>query len=191
MRALRRFEANITLLGGVPSQGGERPATMSVRLAAGTYWALDTTPRTLDPAKILTFEVAGKSVGGTLGGHVIRATGEHRWGKSSPRIPTSGRILFRNPSEAPHFLQVVKLARGKTVKDFRAWVQQVKQGNETQPPLNFRHSVDTGVISTGRSMSFRYRLPAGRYMLLCWWPDSDMGGAPHAILGMYRGLRIG
>ncbi|HSE09775.1 MAG TPA: hypothetical protein VLB29_14010 [Nocardioidaceae bacterium] len=190
LRALRRFEANMTLLGGMPTTA-KKSATMSVKLAEGTYWALDTMPRRLDPAKILEFTVAGESVGGRLSGHVIRATGEHKWGKASPRIPTRGRIVFRNPSSAPHFIAIVKLARGKTMKDFRAWINEQKQGNQSPPPVNFNVTLDTGVITTGQSMAFKYRLPRGRYVLTCWWPDSNMGGMPHALMGMYRGLRVG
>ena len=190
MKALRRFEANVTLLGGMSSTS-TKPATMSVNLDAGTYWALDTMPQNLEAAKILTFEVAGESVGGRLAGHVIRATGEHTWGKMTPSIPTTGRIWFQNRSDAPHFIALSKLAKGKTMKDFRAWIEGLKAGNETPPPVNFDVSLDTGVISGGKSMSLKYRLPAGRYVLTCWWPDSDMGGMPHALMGMYRGLKVG
>ena len=190
MKALRRFEANVTLLGGV-STTRTRSATMSVNLDAGTYWAIDTMPQNLDPAKVLSFEVTGESVGGTLSGHVIRATGEHTWGKVTPRIPTKGRIWFQNPSDAPHFIAIAKLAKGKTMKDFRAWIEGLKKGEQAPPPVNFRISLDTGVISGGESMALKYRLPAGRYVMTCWWPDSDMGGMPHALMGMYRGLKVG
>jgi hypothetical protein len=192
LRAFRRFEAGTTLLGGMPSTR-KKPATMSVDLPEGTYWAVDTMPRLIRAEKILTFTVAGEDAGGKLSGQVIRATGEHSWGKVTPRIRTQGRIWFQNPSDANHFVQIARLAKGKTMKDFRAWVNKVRQGDEmTQPPLTFRApSVDTGVISGGKSMSFDYRLPKGRYVLLCWWPDADMDGTPHAILGMYRGLRVG
>jgi hypothetical protein len=47
------------------------------------------------------------------------------------------------------------------------------------------------VISGGKSMTLKYRLPAGRYVMVCFWPDADMGGTPHAFLGMYRGLKVG
>jgi hypothetical protein len=180
----------MTLLGGMPSTA-KKPATMSVKLAEGNYWALDSMPRRLDPAKILDFTVAGESVGGRLSGHVIRATGVHKWGKASPSIPTRGRIVFRNPSSAPHFVSIAKLAKGKTMKDFRAWLEELKKGNETPPPVNFDVSLDTGVISTGQSMEVPYRLPRGRYVLTCWWSDPDMGGMPHAMMGMYRGLKVG
>jgi hypothetical protein len=51
--------------------------------------------------------------------------------------------------------------------------------------------LDTGVLSPGKSMSFSYRLPRGNYVLMCFWPDADMGGTPHVLMGMYRGLRVG
>ncbi len=190
MKALRRFEANMALLGGAPSTA-EKSATMLAKLPAGSYWALDTMPRRLDPAKILDFTVAGTSVGGKLTGHVIRATGEHTWGKASPSIPTRGRIVFRNPSSAPHFIAIAKLAKGKTMKDFRLWIEELKKGNEGPPPINFDVSLDTGVLSTGQSMALDYRLPRGRYVLVCFWSDADMDGMPHALMGMYRGLKVG
>ena len=190
LKALRRFEANTTLLGGMPSTA-KKAATMSVNLDEGSYWALDTMPQNVEPAKILDFEVKGESVGGRLSGQVIRATGTAKWGKASPRIPASGRIWFQNRSDANHFLEIVKLAKGKTMKDFRAWMERAKQGDESKPPVVFDASVDTGVISGGESMSFRYRLPKGKYVMLCWWPDADMRGMPHAMMGMVRGLTVG
>jgi hypothetical protein len=190
LKALKRFEANITLLGGMSSTA-KKSATMSLDLDEGSYWAVDTMPQSIDPAKILTFEVAGDSVGGRLGGHVIRATGDAEWGKASPRIPTKGVIWFQNRSDANHFVEIVKLAEGKTMKDFRAWLKRAKQGDESNPPVNFKVRADTGVISGGESMTFKYRLPKGQYVMLCWWPDADMRGMPHAFMGMVRGLKVG
>jgi hypothetical protein len=190
MRALKRFESKVTLLGGMPSTP-KQAATMSTRLREGTYWALDTAPMRLDPSKILTFKVAGAPVGGQLSGHVIRAVGEVDWGRLSQHIPTQGQIWFQNRSKDNHFLEIAKLAKGKTMKDFRRWIEDAKAGKQSPPPVNLAHTVDTGVISPGKSMSLSYRLPAGRYVLLCWWSDADMGGTPHAFMGMYRGLTVG
>lgn len=191
LRALRRFERNVTFFGGLWSTP-RKPATMWADLEAGEYWAVDVAQRRPDPAKFLTFTVGGFPTGGVLPGAVLVATGEHEWGKTTRQIPTRGKILFRNSSEANHFLQVVRLAKGKTMKDFARWVKQVKAGKESPPPFAAEAPiVDTGVISGGESMSLRYRLPAGRYVMVCWWPDADMDGAPHVLLGMYRGLRVG
>ena len=35
-----------------------------------------------------------------------------------------------------------------------------------------------------------YRLPRGNYVLVCFWPDANMGGMPHAFMGMYRGIKV-
>ena len=190
MRALKRFESKVTLLGGIPSTPNQA-ATMATRLREGTYWALDTSPARLDPSKTLTFEVAGATVRGRLSGHVIQAVGQATWGKLSRQIPTQGQIWFQNRSTDNHFLEIAELASGKTMKDFRRWIADAKAGRQSSPPLNLAHTIDTGVISPGRSMSLDYSLPAGRYVLLCWWSDADRGGTPHALVGMYRGLRVG
>ncbi len=190
MRALRRFEANTTLLGGISSRP-DRPARMSVRLPKGSYWAIDVSPRLLDPAKAAGFEVSGQFVGGRHSGHIIRAVDSTTWGKVTPRIPTRGRIWFQNLSTENHFIVLAKLAKGKTMADFRRWVQQAKQGRQVPPPLAMTSGLDSGVVSPNRSMSFNYRVSPGNYVLMCFWPDADMGGMPHVLMGMYRGLRVG
>jgi hypothetical protein len=39
-------------------------------------------------------------------------------------------------------------------------------------------------------MTMRYSLSHGHYVLLCWWPDAEMGGMPHAFMGMFRGITL-
>jgi hypothetical protein len=192
MRALRRFERNMTLVGGI-SSSPKKDGVMWARLTRGTYWALDSMPRVLRPAKILTVEVAGKSVGGRLPGQLIAATGTAKFAATPKRIARSGAIRFVNRSDVPHFISIAKLAPGKTMADFEEYMEAAAQGGEPEgpPPVNFNVGVDSGVISGGERMSFRYRLPKGRYVMTCWWPMSDMGGMPHAVMGMYRGLRVG
>lgn len=189
MAALRRFEANTTLLGGLPSERDKR-AVMWTELEAGTYWALDTMKMVPEAADITTFTVAGTPTAGRVKGQVIRATGEAKWGPMTPTLTRRGTITFQNTSDANHFLGITKLARGKTMEDFRRWMRQLKQGNETPPPVNFNVSIDTGVISGGESMTFRYSLPPGKYVMICWWPMADHGGMPHAMMGMFRGVTV-
>lgn len=195
LKALKRFEANLTLLGGVASKP-RTPATMSVDLESGHYWAVDVQPSKLDPTKILNFRVVGDwdsrhGDSGRLSGQVIRAVDATSWGKATPRITTHGEIHFQNLSTENHFLEVVRLAKGKTMKDLRQWIRLAKKGKQAPPPIDESAGVSTGVISPGKSMSFKYRLPAGNYALLCFWPDADMGGMPHALMGMVRGLKVG
>lgn len=190
LKALRRFEANTTLLGGVDTRP-EKPTRMSVKLPRGSYWALDVSAPLLDPAKVFGFTVSGTSVGGRNTGRIIRAVDSTKWGKLSQHLPTQGRIWFQNRSTENHFIVLAKLAKGKTMADFRRWVQQTKQGQQVAPPVSMRGGLSTGAISSGKSMSLPYRLAAGDYVLMCFWPDADMGGTPHVLMGMYRGLRVG
>lgn len=187
---LRSLEAGTTFRGGVNSEPG-KPGTMAADLESGTYWVLDVSPARLRVRNVRTLTVTGESVGGTLSGQVIRAVDEVKWGKVTPRITRKGTIWFQNRSTENHFLDIVKLKKGKTIKDFRAWIQQAKKGNEAPPPVREDVGTASGVISPDTSMSFDYRLPAGNYVLVCFWPDADMGGMPHAFMGMYRALRVG
>jgi hypothetical protein len=86
---------------------------------------------------------------------------------------------------------ISKLADGKTMKDVRTWIRQAKNGNEGPPPLDFSApEVDTGVVSPGEQMTQKYQLSKGRHVLICFWPDADMGGMPHAFMGMYRKIVV-
>jgi hypothetical protein len=191
VRAIKRFEANVTLFGGAASTA-DQAGMMWESLPAGRYWALDTNARRTLPRNVLTVKVAGRQ----LTGHVrsaakIRAINETDWARQPRSIPSQGRLTFRNDAEDNHFLILAKLAPGKTMKDFAAWVKKAANGGQAPPPLDFSApGLDTGVISPGHRMVVKYDLQPGRYAMLCFWPDADMGGMPHVFMGMYRGIRL-
>lgn len=191
VRALKRFERNITLIGGVPSSKGN-PGVMWLDLEPGTYWALDTNARRSRANDVLTVHVGGREVAGSFKrGSVVRAINAVDWGKRPRSIPANGRLTFRNDSTDNHFVIISKLADGKTMKDVRTWIRQAKKGNEGPPPLDFSApEVDTGVVSPGEQMTQKYQLSKGRHVLICFWPDADMGGMPHAFMGMYRKIVV-
>lgn len=185
-RAFKRFERNIELRGGVPSGPGDR-GVMWARLRPGTYWAVDTNGPAL-ARKIETFHVAGAPVRGRLpGAKILVASGEHDWANRPLVIPNSGRLRFYNPSGQSHFIDLVRLLPGKTVADFAQWIEGGFQG---PPPVDFDRAVSSGVLDSGRVMSLKYRLPPGNYILACFWPDPDEQMTPHALMGMYRQIRL-
>lgn len=189
-RAMRRFERRTVLIGGAESRAGEASVAW-MRLVQGRYWALDTHPRKTLARKIQTFRATGQEITGRLPRTAtVRAVNHVDWAARPQRIPSSGLLRFRNASDAVHVLALVKLKRGKTMADFDEWVEQLKQGNETPPPVNFDIGTGSGVIDPGRTQSFRYDLPPGRYVMVCWWPDADMGMLPHFMMGMYRGITL-
>ena len=112
-------------------------------------------------------------------------------GPEPEAIPASGRVVLRNSSDANHMFGLAKLKRGKTVDDFAAWIEKLRKGNETAPPVRFNVCTESGVVGAGRAMSLRYDLPAGEYVLVCWWPDTDMENMPHVMMGMFRGVQVG
>ena len=189
-RALKRFERNVTLLGGVTSQPGH-PGVMWARVPAGRTWVVDTNSQKLRARKITSLVVSGERVRGVLPGRAtLRAVDETQWAKLPRSIPHRGRLIFRNNSVDNHFVDLFKLAPGKTVADFRQWVQDAMNGADAPPPLDFSAGIDTGVVGPGHAMSQRYNLPPGDYVLSCFWPDAENDNMPHAFMGMYRGITL-
>jgi hypothetical protein len=191
VRALRRFERNTELLGGVSSAPGT-PGVMWARLHAGRYWAVDTNLMKLGPRKLHTVDVRGHRVAGALpAGPTLRAIHETQWAPKPASIPARGVLRFVNDSTDNHFIAMGKLLPGKTVDDFAAWVKAVQGGAQTPPPLDMSSpGLDSGALSPGHAMAMRYHVPPGDYVLTCFWPDADMGGLPHAFMGMYRGITV-
>jgi hypothetical protein len=188
LRALRRFERHVVLLGGVPSHAGGT-GVMWARLHRGRYWAADTNASPQLARKILTFHVGGAATRGRMpAAHTIRAVHETDWAPRPKVIPRAGVLRFNNASKDNHFIAMSPIADGKTMKDVRRWFHKAAKGQDPgAPPFDMSApSLDTGVVSPGHVAEQRYRMPAGRYVVMCWWPDAEMGGMPHAFMGMFR-----
>lgn len=194
-RALKRLERNVRFEGGAtcsPRRGG----LLWVDLDPDKYWAVDINAPRIRPGKIARFFAHDRDGDGHDGrkdgwrkGAVIRAVGHTTWAPEPRRINERGPLTFVNDSMENHFVEIAKLAKGKTERDFARWVRQVNKGEEAPPPLG-RVSFDTGVVSPGESMTTVYSLPRGNYMLLCFWPDADEDNTPHVFQGMFRGIRV-
>jgi hypothetical protein len=189
VKAIKRFEANVTLLGGVGVDKG-KVGTLAVDLDLGTYWALDT--NTSDAGKFFEFTVAGADTGNVMpeAGATIKAVQDTTWAKKPESIPNKGLLRFKNAASQNHFIAMAKLKKGATYKDFKKWLAAVQDGPGGPPPVNFGIGMDSGVLSPGHSATFRYNLPKGNYVMLCFWPDASMGGMPHAFMGMHRPITL-
>ncbi len=182
LKALVRFEANATLLGGA-SATSDTSGKLAVDLDPGSYYALDTNK---SGAVWLPFSVSGAETGASLpAGATLKAIDSTTWAKRPMSIPTHGWLRFKNRADQNHFVGMGKLLPGKTLKDF---ADSLKGGG--RPPLDFRFGIDTGVMSPGHDMATKYRVPRGDYVLVCFWPDASMGGMPHAFMGMYRLVKV-
>ncbi|QBX54132.1 hypothetical protein EXE58_00685 [Nocardioides seonyuensis] len=188
VKPFKRFEANVTLLGGVTVMPGT-VGKVTLDLPAGTYYATDIEKN--KASAFTQFTVAGADAGGTMpSGATIRATKKATWAKNPKTIDRKGMLTFENFSSANHFVGLMRLKKGKTVKDFRRWVEATMNGEQGPPPVRFDGAYDSGVVSPGHTVAMNYKLPKGDYVLACFWPDADMGGMPHAFMGMYRAIRL-
>ena len=188
MKAFKRFEDNTTLLGGVFVAMG-KVGKVTLNLAPGNYYAADIERNR--PSAFTAFTVAGADTGATMpDGPTIRAVKDASWAKNPRSIPRRGMLTFENFSSSDHFVAITKLKRGKTVKDFGNWLDALTESRNAPPPVNFGKAFDSGVVSGGETVATNYRLSRGNYVLVCFWSDADMGGMPHAFMGMYRGIKV-
>ena len=188
MKAFKRFEANTTLLGGVNLEMG-KIGKLVVDLEPGSYYAADIERNR--PSAFTAFTVTGADTGATMpSGPTIRAVKSASWAKNPRSIPRRGMLTFENFSSQNHFVVLVKLRPGKTVEDFGDWVDAQMEGQNGPPPVNFEAGFDGNVVGPGHTAAMNYRLSRGNYVLLCFWPDANMGGMPHAFMGMYRGIKV-
>ena len=84
---------------------------------------------------------------------------------------------------------MMQVAEGTTTDQVLEFFMSEEQG---PPPEWFLPGyLETGSLSSGRSMTVDYKLPAGQYALLCLFPDPKMQGMPHAFMGMIEMVTVG
>jgi hypothetical protein len=157
-------------------------------LIAGSY-----TPFSLGQRGIVlgkAFEARGpvrKTAAPSTDGTIIATTGPS-WAGSS-QLPAKGRFLFKNKRSTgvPHFVVLQQVAEGTTTDQVLEFLQSGEQG---QPPWGLPGGMETGSLSAGHSMTVDYDLPAGQYVVMCFFPDPKMGGMPHALMGMLEMIHL-
>ena len=190
VQAIKRFEANVTLLGGmgVTKDNAEQARCRSPRgrlLGAGRQHQR--------PRQVLRVHGRWRRHGQRHagGGRDPPGGAGHDVGENPASIPNKGLMTFKNNSSQNHFIVMAKLKKGMTYQDFKKWFAAIMDGPPTGPsPVNFEIGMDSGVVSPGHSATFKYNLPKGDYVMLCFWPDASMGGMAHAFMGMHRGITL-
>jgi hypothetical protein len=180
-RAIRRVDNKILWLGGSVATP-ERVGRFSETLFAGTYVVLDQEHDTLT-----RLHVTGASVdGGTVAASsvVTAATGkrDNVFRVPDSTLPHAGWTLFRDRAAEPHFMILQQVARSTTRQDVRRYFAS---GSQDDPSWIRSAFTSTGVISPDTQIYFHYRLPRGRYLMICFWPSIDTG-MPHGLMGMYK-----
>jgi hypothetical protein len=181
IKALKRALRNTEILGGVmPGASGT-----IVLPKAGDYTVFSFASR--GHAELSA--AAGKSSPAPKHDAKIVGRAGPKWGGSSV-LPKKGTLLFKNADKTvPHFVLMQQVAEGTTTDQVLEFLMSEEQG---PPPEWFLPGyLETGSLSSGRSMTVDYKLPPGQYALLCFFPDPNMQGMPHAFMGMIKMVTVG
>jgi hypothetical protein len=180
MKALKRAIARTTFVGGVqPGSSGT-----VVLPKAGDYTVFSFASR-----GHAEFRAAAKRQAKQprVDGSIVGKTGP-RWGGSST-LPAQGTFTFKNAdSTTPHFVILQQVAEGTTTDQVLQALQSQQQG--PPPDWFLSGSLETASLSPGRSMTVDYDLPAGQYVVMCFFPDPSMHGMPHALMGMLEMIHL-
>ena len=172
--------------GGIAPQGTN---TSIADLAPGRYVAICFLP---DPADGRMHATKGMMkefvVAGTRGAAAVPTTTlEARTSDFKFVLPalTAGThtIHYVNDGPAIHEIQLVRLNEGATLETFMA---AMAPGATAPPPGVFVGG--PGALSPGGDNYWTVTLEPGRYMAVCFVPDST--GTPHAMKGMVQELTI-
>lgn len=184
IKALKHALANAQILGGF--QGGGSGTV--VLPSAGSYLPFSLGQRGVllgDPIVVRGAKRASSTP--STDGRIIAKPGLS-WGGSST-LPAKGRLLFKNKASTgiPHFIVLSQVVEGTTTDQVLEFLQS---GDEGAPPWGLPGGMETGSISPGKSMTVNYDLPAGQYVVMCFFPDPEMGGMPHALMGMLEMIHL-
>ena len=168
--------------GGLDVSKG-KTATMTVTLAPGTYYLADDSgglPTHFRQLTVLPRSCAWES---TRTSATVTMQENLRFGGDTT-LPATGSILVKNTSTSfdhLHFLALQHVRKGTTRADV---LKSFK--SQSQPTFALTAQVGTDALSPGKDQVLTYSLPPGTYAEMCFFPDPDEGGAPHAFLGMVR-----
>jgi hypothetical protein len=104
---------------------------------------------------------------------------------SAPLKAGRQTIRVENTGSDSHELGVVKLAPGKTIEDFKAWMQHPEQGL-SEKTMTISGGV-TG-LAPGAEAYFEADLTRGEYLLLCFVTAPD--GRSHVEHGMIQQIHV-
>lgn len=178
---VRRIDRNINFRGGAEARP-QRPGLFGITLFAGRYLLID---QNSNAHRFLT----------VTGSPPLRARIPHKsvisvftygFDTMPTVIPASGRTRIVNRSDQPHFVEINHVKASTTAAMVRKFFASGAQGRSS---FGLKANAGSGVISPNRGQILRYNLPAGKYVVACFWPD-DTTGMPHAFMGMWKLIRL-
>jgi hypothetical protein len=181
VKAVRRLDHHVAFRGGAPAHRSGYPGQVYMNLTAGHYYVFDQDGQGL----------ASLNVHGTQGTQPrVKHNGEitaNSYGFQVSHLPSSGWLKVRNISDQPHFIAMTRVKNSTTRRQV---AREAHHPSNRQPPWLLNAGTDSSVISPYRHEVLHYRLPAGKYLVACFWPDDDTG-MPHFYMGMWRLVHLG
>jgi uncharacterized cupredoxin-like copper-binding protein len=182
----------IHFLGGPNGIAPGQEATGMTSLAPGKYVLLclipgpDGVPH-VAKGMMQPFEVTagGAEAALPVASDTVQMT-EYSFESARPLTPGQHTFLVTNSGRQPHEFVLLRLAPGKTVKDFGAWA--TTGGMKGPPPALPLGGV--AVIDQGGSGVFTADLTPGDYGMICFVPDAK-DGKPHLMHGMMKQITVG
>jgi hypothetical protein len=110
---------------------------------------------------------------------------DYKFDLATPLKSGQNVVRVENSADQPHEVVLFKLAPGKTMKDFQAWLPVSNKG--AMPPAMPMGGV-VG-LSKGQHATFNANLDAGDYVLVCFLEDAK-DGKPHFLHGMVQEFKI-
>jgi len=104
---------------------------------------------------------------------------------STPLKSGENVVRVENSADQPHEIVLFKLAPGKTIKDFQAWLP-VSDKDPNAPAIPAGGVVG---LAKGQHAFFTANLDAGDYVLVCFFPDAK-DQRPHFVHGMVQAVKI-
>lgn len=175
--AVRRVDSNIRFRGGAETRPNH-PGRFSISLSAGTFVFVDQNSN----AHTFVTVVGTAPKRPTIATQGSITAYSYGWGTSN-KLPADGWIRFFNQSDQPHFLEIQHVRQSTT----NAMVRKAFSSGENGPPPSWvlKANTSTGVLTPYFVEKFHLDLPAGKYLIACFWPDDDTG-MPHAFMGMWK-----
>jgi hypothetical protein len=175
--AIRRVDHRITWMGGAPARV-DRAGDFAVNLPHGDLLLIDQNHPTF--FRLHAFGTPPDRPRIPTTSSITAFT--YGFGTSPATLPASGWTHVGNVSDQPHFVVMQRVKDSTTPRMVRKFLKHGLRGN---PPWVLKANTSTGVISPHRTMALSYNLPAGKYLLACFWPDDDTG-MPHILMGMWK-----
>jgi hypothetical protein len=174
VKAIRRVDSHVSFRGGADTH--YRPGYMSVPLRAHSYYLLDIAGNALRK-----FTVTGsfRHRPAPTGHRTITAF-TYGFGLDGA-LPHQGWIHEFNRSDQPHFYVFQRVKADTTYRQ----VKRYFEAPVSRPSFALFANTSSGVISPRTGQQLYMDLPAGRYVVACYWPDDDTG-MPHAFMGMWK-----